>query len=183
MDDWASVTRASHTPTCEQRHAAPPLAARLGRAPPSVAAPAAGASARDAARTLEVQARRSVAGTRRSGRGFYLLALRGAERRAAAEHCSEQLVTRILQRLYVTEDESPPSGTAALRAGWERGGAVPGGGGGGAARRVGRVGGRHGPSLVTREGGPASEGSQRKRVQNTATHTHTDYEPELCAIV
>lgn len=182
MDDWASVTRASHTPTCEQRHAAPPLAARLGRAPPSAAA-AAASSARDAARTQGAGEARHRGHPARRPRLSSTLALRGAARRGARPPALP----------WATCDTGPAASLSSPRTcrrrrapqrpapGGGRRAAVPGGGGG-AARRVRRVG-VHGPSLVTREGGPASEGSQRKRVQNTATHTHTDYEPELCAIV
>ncbi|MPC46461.1 hypothetical protein E2C01_040182 [Portunus trituberculatus] len=93
LDDWASVTRASHTPTCERRRTGPPLAARLGRAPPSVAAAA--ASARDAARTREVQARHGAAGTWRGGGNSYVtFALRGA-----VVHCSGNAGTRVPQPL------------------------------------------------------------------------------------
>ena len=147
MDDWASVTRASHTPTCEQRRTGPPLAARLGRAPPSAAA---AASTRDTVRTREVQARHGAAGTWRGDGDFYVtLALRGAARGRGA-------------LLRATWNTGPAALLSSLRTcfrWWtprratlrERRRAVgpPGG------RGVGR----HGPSLVTREGGQASEGS------------------------
>ena len=98
LDDWASVTRASHTPTCERRRTGPPLAARLGRAPPSVAAAA--ASARDAARTREVQARHSATGTWRGGGDSYVtFALRGA-----VVHCSGNMERGSRSLSVVTED-------------------------------------------------------------------------------